>query len=185
MSDPKPVGSNNPIRRMSRRYWMWAAYGLLMVMMVIIQSLPHGIPAIGGVRPVLVVPLVVCIAMYEGPIDGAAAGIASGLLWDMFSDRLLGFNALLLLIVGCACGLLVRLLIRNNLLSAFLLVAGGLLVTGFSDWFFNHVMALQKEAGLALVQYTLPRMGYSLLMTPFLYGLVTLAARTVRRYTGT
>jgi len=118
---PQPVGSRNPLQRLSRRYLTWTAYGLLIVAAVILQSLPRGLPVIGGVRPVLIVPLVVCAAMYEGPVGGAAAGIAAGLLWDMFSDRLLGFHALLLLIVGCACGLLVRLLIRNNLLSALLL----------------------------------------------------------------
>lgn len=181
MSEQQPVGSRNPLRRLSRRYLTWTAYGLLMLATIIVQSLPHGLPAIGGVRPVLIVPLVVCTAMYEGPVGGAAAGIAAGLLWDMFSDRLLGFNALLLLIVGCACGLLVRLLIRNNLLAALLLSAAGLLVTGLADWFFNHVMALQKESLFALVHLTLPRALYSFLLTPLLYGLVTLIARTLRR----
>lgn len=68
---------------------------------------PRLSPEIYGASPLLLVPLTVCIAMYAGPVGGAAAGIAGGFLWDLYSDRLLGFNALLLLAVGCACGLLV------------------------------------------------------------------------------
>lgn len=89
-------------------------------------------------------------AVYR-PVGGAAAGVAAGLLWDMYSTRLLGFNALLLLVIGCACGLLVRLLIRNNLLSAMLLTAAALVIQGVADWLGNYVILVIPDAGFVLL----------------------------------
>ena len=125
MADDEKLHGKNPVPRLAGRYIKWTAYGLL----ILLFSTPQPTPRL--------IPLTVCIAMYAGPVGGAAAGIAGGFLWDLYSDRLLGFNALLLLAVGCACGLLVRLLLRNNLLSALLLVGGALLFQGLADWFFT------------------------------------------------
>lgn len=119
--------------------------------------------------------------MFTGPIGGAAAGIAGGLLWDLYSDRLLGFNAIVLLIICCACGLLVRLLIRNNLLSALLLAAGALLFQGLMDWFFNYVLLRGSEPWYMLLHLTLPNALYTLILSPLLYGLTRLIAHILRK----
>lgn len=106
MTELDKMGDRNPMHRLGSRYIKWTAYGLWLLLVCVLQNTPRLIPPVFGARPLLVVPLVVCIAMYTGPVGGAAAGVAAGLLWDMYSTRLLGFNALLLLIIGCACGLL-------------------------------------------------------------------------------
>ncbi len=148
------------------------------------------VPAAGGApadpgdlrgQALLVVPTVVFIAMFTGPVGGAAAGIAGGLIWDLYSDRLLGFNAIVLLIACCACGLLLRLLIRNNLLSALLLAAGVLLFQGLMDWFFNYVLLGGTEPWYMLLHLTLPNILYSLALSPLLYGLVRLIAHVLRK----
>ena len=52
---------------------------------------------------------------------GAAFGVGGGLLWALYADRLFGLDALLLLVIGCMCGLLVQVFLRNNWLTALLL----------------------------------------------------------------
>ena len=99
----------------------------------------------------------------------------------MYADRLLGFSALLLLFIGCACGLLVRLLIRNNLLSALLLTSGALLFQGLADWFFNYLLLGLEDPLFVLVRLTLPDLGYTLVISPLVYGLVYLIAGLLRR----
>lgn len=155
--------------RMSSRYLKWTVYGLILILTSVLQSLPDFPPRIFGVRPILMVTVTVCIAMFEGPVGGAAAGVAGGLLWDLFSDRLLGFNAFLLLIICCICGLLSQLLIRNNLLSSSLMAAAALFVQGIADWFFNYVLPSQSEPFYALFRLALPTVLYSLAVTPLLY----------------
>ncbi len=170
------------MKGLSKDYLKWAAYGLILILTTIVQALPHGLPTIAGGRPLLMIPVVVCIAMFEGPVDGAIAGMAGGLLWDLFSDRLLGFNALILLILCCACGLLSQLLIRNNLISSMLMVCASLIVQGVLDWFFNHVLVRQPEPLYALLHLTIPRIVYTLVLTPLLYLVVYAVCRFLRSH---
>ena len=171
MADDEKLHGKNPVPRLAGRYIKWTAYGLLILLFSILQSTPRLIPEICGASPLLLVPLTVCIAMYAGPVGGATAGIAGGFLWDLYSDRLLGFNALLLL---------VRLLLRNNLLSALLLVGGALLFQGLADWFFT-VLLLGRDSPLyVLLHMTLPDLLYSLVLAPLIYALVTGVTRLLR-----
>ena len=154
--------------------------GLLILGAGLLQMAPRVFPAVFGARPLLLIPIVVSIAMFEGPVGGAAAGIAGGLLWDLYADRLFGFSALFLMAICCACGLLVRLLIRNNLLSALLLVTGSLLVQGLSDWCFNFVLFKEEELLFLLLYHVLPAMAYTLALSPLVYGLVYGITRVLR-----
>lgn len=179
----KPNGKLNAgslINRLGIRYIKWTAYGLVILMTFILQSLPHFIPPVWGVKPFLIVSVTVCIAMFEGPVGGGAAGISGGILWDLFSDRLLGFNALILLILCCACGLLSQLLIRNNLLSSSIMVAASLVVQGLINWFFYDFMFNYSQSLTALLHFTLPGILYTLILTPPVYIAVYAVARLLR-----
>ena len=171
-----------PILKLSRRYMKGIVYGVVLVVASILQSLPHFIPSFGGSKPLLMIPVVVCLAMFEGPVGGAVIGIAGGFLWDLFSDRLLGFNSLLLLMICCACGLLTRLLIRNKLLSSLLMTAGAVFVQGILDWFFNYVITSQDSPFFELCHYTLPNMLYTMILTPLVYIIIYRVARFLKKH---
>lgn len=179
MDNQPKLNEKNPLHRLSGRYLKWTAYGLLILGAGLLQMAPRVFPAVFGARPLLLIPIVVSIAMFEGPVGGAAAGIAGGLLWDLYADRLFGFSALFLMAICCACGLLVRLLIRNNLLSAMLLFSGALLTQGLMDWFFNYVLWMKEDPLYMLGRMLLPDMAYTLVVSPLLYGLTLLIAKTL------
>lgn len=172
MKTKDKLGAGHLINRMGKRYLKWTAYGLVLLITSIIQSLPRSLPEIGHARPILIIPVAVFIAMFEGPIGGAAAGIAGGILWDLFSDRLFGFNAFLLLIICCACGLMSQLLIRNNLISSMLMAASALFIHGFIDWCIYDLMLENDQPLNVLLWYTLPGFLYSLILSPFFYLLI-------------
>lgn len=176
----KRLNAGRQMNALSQRYLKWTAYGLVLLVTAIMQSLPHFLPALGGARPLLLIPVTVCIAMFEGPVGGAAAGVAGGILWDLFSDRLLGSNALLLMILCCACGLLSQLLIRNNFISSSIMTACVLVVHGLADWFFYEVLTQHDEMVYALFHFTLPAIGYSLVLTPLVYFAVYAVSRMLR-----
>ena len=117
MAEPQKIESGDPVRKLSGRYLKWTAYGLLILGAGLLQMAPRVFPAVFGARPLLLIPIVVSIAMFEGPVGGAAAGIAGGLLWDLYADRLFGFSALFLMAICCACGLEGELKIENGKLS--------------------------------------------------------------------
>ena len=54
----------------------------------------------------LMLPLTVAVAMHEKEYCGAAFGLTFGLILDCFSSGVIAFNAILLMIIGCTCGLL-------------------------------------------------------------------------------
>ena len=170
MQDNDHIGSHNPMPKLGRRYLKWTAYGLILLLALLLQSAPHLFPVVAGGRPVLLLPLAVAIAMFEGPVGGAAAGVAAGLLWDLFSSRLLGFNALILLFV-----------MRNNLLSFLMLTGGTLVIQGILDWFVNHVLVSQAEPVYTLLHILLPNAVYTLALSPLLYAAVYGTARLLRR----
>ena len=119
--------------------------------------------------------------MFTGPVGGAAAGIACGILWDLYAARLLGFNALLLLVTGCLCGLLITLLMRNNLLTALLLSAAALLFVGLMNWLCYTLLLQEPEPVFILLRRILPSLGYTLVLAPLLYGATFLTARILKR----
>jgi len=49
------------------------------------------------------------------------------------------------------------------------------------DWFFNYVLLLKDNPLFVLVRLTLPDMGYTLVVSPALYGLTLLVAKILRK----
>ncbi len=167
-------------RMLSHRARTVVGYGLMLAMLAVWQAAPHGFPAIAGVRPIPLVAATVAVAMFEGPLAGGITGMAAGLLWDIYSARLFGFRALLLLIAGCAVGLLIKQLLRNNLLSALLLTGGTGLALTLLDWFFCYVLFRQPDALFILWRRLLPAFLYTWALSPLVYGLTLAITRRIR-----
>ena len=97
--------------------------GLLVVSAVVLQTavvarltLPFG-------RPDLVLLLVVAIALATGSGAGMSVGFAAGLLSDLLADHPTGMLALVLCLVGYACGLVPEAPERSVMLPLGVVVA--------------------------------------------------------------
>lgn len=174
------VGKGKYTAKVDKMYLRWFAYALILLLVSVLQNAPHVFPVIGGAHPVPLIPTVVCIAMFEGPLTGGAVGVGAGLLWAMYTDRLFGFDAILLLIIGCACGLLVQVLIRNNWISALLLNAAVLLAYTLVDWLVRFVLFADEGAFVALYSILLPNTLYTFVLSPVMYQLLYLVAKGLR-----
>ena len=168
MSEKTSLRGGNPLSAVREKYVRWTAYGLLLLVAFLLQSAPHALE-IGRTKPLLLVPLVVAIGLFTGPVGGGAAGAVAGFLWDLYADRLPGFHGLLLLCIGCVSGLLVVLLMRNNLLTATLLCAGALFLQILYDWGLSYCLYGGDRPFAALWGTYLPTAGYTLLVSPLLY----------------
>jgi len=62
--------------------------------------------AIGGVTPNFLLLVVVTLALVTGPTEGAAAGFAAGLIFDLLGTGPVGPGALVLCITGYVAGLM-------------------------------------------------------------------------------
>ena len=83
----------------------WIVYILYFLLLFTLQQTPGALPVVMGVRPSLLLPAVVCVALYDQELFGAVFGVIAGVLWDLNSiNRPFGYSALLLMAIGCLCG---------------------------------------------------------------------------------
>jgi rod shape-determining protein MreD len=83
----------------------WPTAAALVAAMILQASVaPH--LAVFGVVPNMFLLVVVTLALVEGPVPGAFAGFAGGLLLDMLGTSVIGPWALVLTVVGYAAGTL-------------------------------------------------------------------------------
>ena len=152
-----------------KRYLM---YALIIFASHILQNTIFIFPPLFSVRPILLISVAVCIAVFEGEIIGAAAGLFAGALWDTVTVTADGYNALYLVVVCAICGVLLRVFMRNNIITYIIMntVITVLYILSYV-LFFVATRALGGE-GQLLLRYYLPMGIYTLVLTPFWYILI-------------
>lgn len=164
-----------------RHSLLWILYGGMAVLLLLMQTAPRFFPAIGAARPTPLVLFAICVAFFEGPQIGAIIGVVVGLLWDIYSFRLFGINAMILLVITVVVGLLVQWLLRANFLSGMLMCVGGVLIYTLAEWLLCYALFLYEEAGTVLWNVYLPNALYTIVLSPIMYWCVLGIARFLRR----
>ncbi len=131
------------------------------------------IPEILGVPAMILVPLTVCVAMYERSIPGMCFGVLAGILWDFASVRGDGFFAVILTAIGFVSGALVTFVFRNNIRSALIISFGSLLFCNISYWLMFILNKGYEGAWDVLFSRYLPSVLYSLIFTFIFYYIVS------------
>lgn len=74
---------------------------LLILAVHILQNTRGLFPEIFGVKANLLIPLVICIGMFEREIAGAVLGMLAGILWDSVSPMGDGYQCTFAYACGC------------------------------------------------------------------------------------
>ncbi len=69
---------------------------------------------LGQAKPLLILPLCLAVAVYEGEFAGALLGAVSGILWDYTTRRTVGMLALELLLLCFAVSVLVQVYLQGS-----------------------------------------------------------------------
>ena len=120
-----------------------------------LQTTP-GLFQLGETKPLLVLPLCLAVAVFEGEFAGALFGTVGGLLWDYAAGRTVGMLALELLLLCFGISVLVQLYLQvnpGNFTAASTITA--LLVLTL-DWLFFYYMPGYTGAALRYVAFVLP-----------------------------
>ncbi len=110
-------GDNKP------KYIRWAIFATLLTGSVLLQNSVGGLLELFGARVLLCIPFCVAVAMFEREVPAAIFGAFAGALWDV-SSGVDGFNTIVLMALSAVCSLLISHLMRNNLVTAFVLGTG-------------------------------------------------------------
>ncbi|MEK6743085.1 MAG: hypothetical protein AABZ15_05730 [Nitrospirota bacterium] len=84
------------------------AYLIIFLLLIPLQASLFGPLPLGAAVPDLGLAVLYCVGLLTGPIEGALAGIAIGLLQDVGSASLLGFSGFTRGLAGLVTGLLGR-----------------------------------------------------------------------------
>ncbi len=161
-------------------YLRRAIFALGLTVLSALQSTPGLLPEIFGARPMLLIPAVVCIAMFERELGGIFFGLFAGILWDTVSLSGGSFNAILLTLCGFACGSLITHLMRNNLVTALLLTAVFTALHLLVYWLRIYIFAGNFGGALSIFTFYIPSCIYTILVMPIFYFSVRLAMKKLQ-----
>ncbi len=158
----------------SREALKWCCYVLVLLLLYGIQSSP-ALLSIGGIKPVLVIPAAVSVALFENEAGSGAFGLAAGLLWDLSAGKLFGFYGMVLMICCICVSLLSMYFMKVNVTNAlFLTLASGFLCTVW-NFVFYYLIWGYADLGQCFVRLLLVLL-YTLVLTAPVYYLVRLIA---------
>lgn len=159
------------------RVLKYALMVLLLWVLYILQTTPRFLSVV-GVKPILVIPAAVCIAMFEGELTGGIMGAIAGLLCDLASYTIFGFNGVIVMVCCVGAGLLTVYLMQLRLTNALALGGATLLLRGLLEHFFYYQIWGIENASRVLLMSTLPTVVYSTIAVVPMYFLV----RKMKRY---
>ena len=168
-----------------KNYFSWLIYGLSTLLVLLLQAAPRLFPVVFDARPMPLTIFVICVGVLGGARAGASVGVLAGVLWGVFSFRLFGFDALILLILGLTAGLLVEWFLRANFFTALLLCACGTAIHVLLEWLLCNVIFQKDNLLEMLFKVLLPNGLYTVLLTPLVFWFSYVIARLVRRKANT
>lgn len=153
-----------------------ALFFILILLTAAFQHTDSAVPQLFGAKAMLLIPLCVCVAMFERSMGGLAFGVMCGILWDAASVRGDGFFSVCLACVGFLSGVVITHFMRNNILAALIISGTSCVGVNFLYWLIFIAIKGYEGATSVLMSYYLPSAFYSFLFTFLYYYLVRFIA---------
>lgn len=143
--------------------------GLLGLFSLLLESTLFNELMIAGVKPDLVLIIVILYAVFNGPQEGAMLGLFLGFLEDLFMAKYLGINALTKFSVGLIIGSFEKRIYKENFFVPTIALLFGSLIHGLLFIFISNIIGypLGIKSFISLV---IPIAIYNTCFAPFVYG---------------
>lgn len=155
--------------------------GAIIVVTLVIQLTLINSVTILGIKPDLILIVVVVFSLLKGAKEGTISGFTSGLLQDIFSVGILGINALAKTVIGFICGIIKEKIFHEHILFIIPVIT---FISSFiqSILIFLLLRAFGTEYNLAwsLKQVALPEALYSSLLSPFIFLMINKLFQTIK-----
>ena len=140
--------------RSARAALKWVCYTLVLLLLFGLQSSP-GLLSIGGVKPVLIIPAAISVALFENEAGSGAFGLAAGLLWDLSAAKLFGFYGMVLMICCVCVALLSMYFVKVNWSNALLLTAAAGFLCTIWNFVFYYLIWRYEDVWYCLLRLLL------------------------------
>ena len=142
---------------------------ILLLFLVILQTTSLNRLSILGIKPDLLLILVIFFGLYKGPLSGACYGFLAGILLDLFSPAPLGTNAFSKTVLGFLAGAVAPLLYFEAPLIQGLLLFIGMFLEGMILFILLSSFQLVPSFSYSFLYIILPAALYTSLLTPLLF----------------
>ena len=133
----------------------------------------------GDARPILLIPLLLADAMAAREWIGLIYGAVFGILLDTTGYESFCFNMIMLVIIGCLCGLLCSFYVNDNIYAAIVLSFIANLFYFVVRWFFFFVCAGRGESLIYFTRYSFPTIIYNtVFIVPFYFLIKYISKKT-------
>lgn len=166
------VSKNTVIRR--------ALLAVLVLITYLFQNTGGLFPAPAGIHANLLIPLVVCIAMFEREFAGLFYGLFAGAMLDAFSSNTICYNAIMFTVIGFAAGALITYVMRNNLVCAAMLTTISAFL--YNTLYFIFYCAFDGGDNQLFVyfRYFFLSVIYTVIFTPLYYLIIRAAVKKLK-----
>ncbi|MDR0947694.1 MAG: hypothetical protein LBM87_08150 [Ruminococcus sp.] len=134
---------------------------------------------LGGVMPLLMIPLTVSVAVFEPAMISAGFACLAGLLLDTVTGSLFGFHGILLLWTGLITSLLFTLFLRRHFLNVFFInAAAAAIICLLRYLFFSSIWGYDPN-GLIFKNFYIPMFFLTSLFLVPIYYLIKLLGKVL------
>jgi len=145
----------------------------IIIITLIIQLTIVNLFSIQGLKPDLILLVVIVFSLLHGAGEGAISGFTSGLLQDIFSSGLLGVNALVKTIIGFICGVLKINIFAEHILFIIPIIT---FLASISQcvliFFILQAFGTEYNFIWSLKQVAIPEALYNSLLSPFVFLII-------------
>ena len=127
---------------------------------------------LAGIKPNLLIIVTASFGFMRGSREGVLVGFVSGLLADIQFGDMIGFYALIYLLVGYINGMFQRLYFDEDIKLPLFLIAISEFLYGIIVYFLTHLLRSDFNFLLYLNKIILPELIYTIVITLGLYPLI-------------
>lgn len=144
-------------------------FALIIAAAATLQSTKGLVPKINEVSAFILIPLVVCIALFEKSVPSLLFGAFAGIMWDMYSVTADGFFSVVLTATGFLTAIVILFFMRNNIMTALILSIVSTFFCNTLYWFNFVLMADSTSSFYIYLRYYLPSVLYTSVFTFVFY----------------
>lgn len=145
---------------------------LLILLSYLIQSTMIRILPLGGVAPNLLIILTSSFGFMKGKKEGMYIGFISGLVMDILFGSLIGFYALVYMIIGYLNGFFASIFYPEDVKLPMVLITSSELLYCFIIYIFRFLIQGKLRFGYYFLHIILPEIVYTIFVTIIIYKVI-------------
>lgn len=145
---------------------------LIVILGFLLQGTVFSGISLGGIVPNILIIITSSFGFMRGKNEGMAIGFMCGLILDIFFGDILGFYALIYLVIGYLNGFFKSIFYPEDIKLPMILIAASELAYCFLCFVFLFMLRGKFNLGYYFIHIFLPEIAYTILVTLIVYKLI-------------